>query len=84
MEEKFDNLNQRRRKDREDLESQLIQIKKKKQSNFSFKFKSNKIQYDFLADVLDTLEEARDLSNIGSRKRLNEELDGLISKVAKR
>ena len=84
LEEKFDSLNENRKRDNEHWESQLAQIKKRKINSHVFKYKSNKIQYEFLSEVAESLEEAKDLLAAGSKRRLNSELDDLSAKISKR
>ena len=55
LEEKFEDLDEKRRKDKQTFESNLLNIKtlytKKNTHSTHFKFKSNKIQFEFLADL---------------------------------
>ena len=84
MEEKFDDFNQNRLKDKHHWETQISQLKKRKTNNHSFKYKSNKLQFEFLSDLNDSIDDAKELLEAGSKRRLKSELDDISMKISKR
>ena len=86
LEQKFDDLEGKRKKDKEEFQSNILKLKNtnNKSSAPTFKYKSNKLQYEFLHDLLDDIENAKDLVEAGSKKRLNKVLDDIVSSINKR
>ena len=85
LQEKFDSFEEKRERDRADLYAQIKSTTTRKKNNkVSFKYKSNEIQYEFLSEVTDLVEEARDLCDAGSKKRLTKKLDDISNVVDKR
>ena len=82
LDEKFRHQDEQRRKERSTFNCHVS--KQSKRTNLSFKFKSNKLQFSFLNEVLDLAEEAKDLLECGSKKRLASTLDDITTAVAKR
>ncbi|XP_066936133.1 uncharacterized protein [Clytia hemisphaerica] len=70
----------------QDAKRKLDQNKTTKRSkvDITFKYKTNELQYKFLEDINDYVDEAKDLAASGSKKRLASCLDDISSTVSKR
>ena len=58
--------------------------KARKRDRYEFRFKGNKMQFQFNSDLLETVEDAIDLFRQGSSKRLEKKLKGLRKSLEKR
>ena len=58
--------------------------KARKRDRYEFRFKGNKMQFQFNYDLLETVEDAIDLFRQGSSKRLEKKLKGLRKSLEKR
>ena len=80
LEQKFREQDEKRLAD-----IQTHQTKNKKPNiELSFKYKNNKVQYKFLQELNENLDEAKDLLQMGSKKRLGSTLDEMSETIAKR
>ena len=80
IENKFDEQDAKRRIELEETK----RANKRQKADISFKYKSNKINYNFLEELKDCVDDAKDLSHTGPKKRLLECLDELEDRIVKR
>ena len=88
--QKLDSLEEKRKHDKKQLEAKLDVVSRSRNNRqnsskqYIFKSKSNKIQHDMLSDMKGLSEEAKDLVEIGSRKRLASVLDDMDMEFARK
>uniref|UniRef100_A0A7M5V2X1 CCHC-type domain-containing protein n=1 Tax=Clytia hemisphaerica TaxID=252671 RepID=A0A7M5V2X1_9CNID len=85
--QKLDSMENMRKRDKKELEGKLSSLKQKKHLNkkqYEFKYKSNKMQNQLLGELDDFNEEAKELLDSGSRKRLASVLEDVSETIKKR
>ena len=85
LEKKFEDLNEKRVKDKKTLESHIAKVRESTKTNsYVFKFPSNRIQDNFLLEISVLVDEAQALATEGSKKRLASTLKDVQDAIHKR